>query len=77
MPAEENATYVERGGLVVVHQGDKIVAAPGSEAALASAAGADVDYYFPVHVVMVGDIGEETKQEIEGRIWDALYAALG
>jgi hypothetical protein len=76
MSAEENATYVEHSGLAVVHQGDRIVAAPGSEAVLSSAAGPDVEYHFPIHVVMVGDMGEETKQEIEARIWDALYAAL-
>jgi hypothetical protein len=41
-----------------------------------SRAGADVHYYFPVHVVMVGDVGEETKRDIEARIWEALYTAL-
>lgn len=76
MSTEENATYVEHSGLAVVHQGDRIVAAPGSEAAMSSVSGPDVEYHFPIHVIMVGDIGEETKQEIEARIWDALYAAL-
>jgi hypothetical protein len=73
---EENATYVERDGLAVVHRGEKIVAAPGSEAALSSRAGGDVHYHFPVHVVMVGDLGAQAKKDIQDEIMDQLYSAL-
>ena len=41
-------------GLAVVHQGERIIAAPGSEAALSSVAGPDVEYHFPVHVITFG-----------------------
>jgi hypothetical protein len=76
MPEEEaDETYVEEEGLVVVHEGEKIAAAQGSEARLSRSHG-EVHYYFPVEVVMVGDVGEETKREIEARIWDTLHQAL-
>ncbi len=74
--SEEEATYVQQSGLAVVHEGEKIVAAGGSQAALAAGPGAHTHYHFPIHVVMVGDLGEETKCEIEARIWDKLNTAL-
>lgn len=77
MNDEENATYVQQSGLAVVHQGEKIVAAEGSQAALAARPGAQAHYHFPIQVVMVGDVGEGTKCEIEARIWDKLNWALG
>jgi hypothetical protein len=74
---EENATYVEQDGLAVVHRGERIVAAPGSEAVLsASGSGGDVHYYFPVHVVVVGGVSEEVRSEIESRVMTSLYSAL-
>jgi hypothetical protein len=74
---EEHGTYVERSGLAVVHSGERIVAASGSEAALTSDFAAQaVHYYFPVEVVVVGDIGEEVAWEIEQRMWQRLHDAL-
>jgi hypothetical protein len=73
---DEHATYVERDGLAVVHRGEKIVAASGSEAVLTSRGGGDVHYHFPVHVVMVGDLGAQAKKDIQDDILDQLYAAL-
>lgn len=37
----------------------------------------DGHIYFPVHVVVVGGIGEDARAEIEDRIWAQLHAALG
>jgi hypothetical protein len=73
---DEHATYVERDGLAVVHRGEKIVAASGSEAVLTGRGGGDVHYHFPVHVVMVGDLGAQAKKDIQDDILDQLYAAL-
>lgn len=73
---EESGTYVEQDGLAVVHRGEKIVAAPGSEAGLSARGGGDIHYYFPVHVVVTGDVSEDVKSEIEARIWDGLHSAL-
>ena len=76
MNTEENATYVLESGLAVVHQGEKIVAAEGSQAVFAPHSAGQAHYHFPVEVVMVGDVGEEIKCEIEARIWDKLSYAL-
>ena len=76
MNEPENSTYVEETGLAVVHRGERVVAAPGSEAVLSTHRGGDVHYYFPVHVVIAGDLPEAIKSEIEARIWDGLQAAL-
>lgn len=76
MNDEEEATTVQESGLAVVHAGEKIMAAEGSQAAFGTAPGAHAHYHFPIHVVMVGDVGEETKSEIEARIWDKLNSAL-
>jgi hypothetical protein len=76
MEDEENATYVEHSGLAVVHEGEKIVAAAGSEAVLTTRSGGETHYHFPIHVVVVGDIGEDARSEIVARVWDELHAAL-
>jgi hypothetical protein len=76
MPDPENTTYVQQSGLAVVHHGEKIVAAGDAQAVLATGPAAESHFHFPIHVVMVGDIGEETKCEIEARIWDKLNSAL-
>ncbi|NUR32059.1 MAG: hypothetical protein HOV83_40485 [Catenulispora sp.] len=73
---EENATHVERDGLAVVHRGEKIVAAAGSEAVLTAHPGGEVHYHFPVHVVMVGDLDAQTRQDIRDDVLDRLYDAL-
>ncbi|MER6306671.1 hypothetical protein [Streptomyces sp. NPDC001657] len=73
---QEFAQTVERPGLIEVHQGDKVVAAPGSEAAVSARSGTEVHYYFPVHVVLTGDMGPEARQAIEDEIWDQLYRAF-
>ncbi|MFJ7073477.1 hypothetical protein [Streptomyces sp. NPDC098781] len=36
-----------------------------------------VDYYFPVEVVLVGDSTQEMKDDIVQDVWNALYRALG
>jgi hypothetical protein len=76
MREDENASYVEREGLAVVHQGERIIGAPGAEAVLSHMSGTETHYHFPIHVVHVGDVGEDVKQEIEARIWDGLNSAL-
>jgi hypothetical protein len=35
-----------------------------------------INYYFPVEIVVVGDISEETHQVIQARIWENLGDAL-
>lgn len=73
---DENATYVERDGLAVVHRGETIIAAPGAEAVLIGHGGGDVHYHFPVHVVMAGDLGAAARKDIQDDILDQIYTAL-
>ena len=47
------------------------------EALQVSGPESDIHYYFPIHVVLAGDIAEETRKDIEAGIWDALCDALG
>ncbi len=81
MSGQEYSVYVERSGLARVDRGERIVAADESRAGLRadSADGADraAHYYFPVEVVVVGEIGEEVAWQIEERIWQQLHDALG
>lgn len=35
-----------------------------------------VHYHFPIEVVVVGDIGEEVRWQLEERIWQLLDEAL-
>ncbi|MEV3912612.1 hypothetical protein [Streptomyces canus] len=76
VPDQEYAQSVEGPGLIEVHQGDKVVPAPGSEAAVSARSGAEVHYYFPVHVVMAGEGTDEAAISLETRIYEALYQAL-
>ncbi|MGF1430793.1 hypothetical protein [Kitasatospora sp. LaBMicrA B282] len=72
----QEAQTVERRGLIEVHPGDLVVPAPGSEAAVSARSATEVHYYFPIHVVMTGDIPPEAREEITASICDALYRAL-
>ncbi|MFI6448368.1 hypothetical protein [Kitasatospora sp. NPDC050543] len=76
---DETVLPVTRGGLVAVSAGEKIVAAPGSEAAVAAAAaaGGEVHYWFPVKVVLAGG-GEQPPpgDDVVDTVCAALYEAL-
>ena len=71
--------YVKETGLAVVHEGEYIIPASGSEAAIESMpsmATAIVNYYFPVEIVMAGEMPEEELVAFETRIWESLGDAL-
>jgi hypothetical protein len=74
----EPATRVKETGIALVHEGEYIMPAPGSEAALepAMASGGMVNYYFPVEIVIVGALSEQEREAIENRIWEKLHDAL-
>jgi len=61
---------VERTGLAVVHEGDRIIPGRGSAAVLGPLAPAVVNYYFPVEIEVVG------ARDIAERIYDALRQQL-
>ena len=66
-------------GLAIVHEGEYIKPAPGSEAVIETAPVTSqgvINYYFPVEVVIVGSLPEEERMSLEARIWESLGDAL-
>lgn len=79
MPMFESGGFVKETGLAVVHEGEYIMPAAGSEAKIEPTqmmAQGVVNYYFPVEVVIVGSLPEEEQAAIEARIWESLGDAL-
>jgi len=60
---------VERTGLALVHEGERIIAADKAQAVLAPTGGSIVNYYFPVEVEIIGVGTTDTLAE-------QIYAAL-
>ena len=75
LPAYRSGGIVRETGIALVHEGEFIMPAPGSEATIdplqASTKG-EVNYYFPVEIVFVGSIPESEREAIEARIWERL-----
>ena len=70
---------VRETGIALVHEGEYIMPAAGSEALIEPAAlgsPATVNYYFPVEIVIAGSLSEEERAAIETRIWENLNDAL-
>lgn len=79
LPMFQSGGFVRETGLAVVHEGEYILPAPGSEAQIEPAqltAQGVVNYYFPIEVVIVGGLPEEEHAAIEARIWESLGNAL-
>ena len=77
--ASQSGVHVRETGLAIVHQGEYVLPAAGSEAVLEPTAGNDqtvINYYFPVEIVVIGGICEATHQEIQARVWEKLGDAL-
>ena len=79
VPMFQGGGFVRETGLAIVHEGEYIVPAPGSEATIemgpAMTPGV-VNYYFPIEVVIVGSLPEEERAALETRIWESLGDAL-
>ncbi len=78
IPAFQSGGVVKETGIALVHEGEFIMPAPGSEALIEGApeAQATVNFYFPVEIVVVGSLPEEERAAIEARIWESLGDAL-
>jgi hypothetical protein len=55
---------VERTGIALVHEGERIFPAEDSAASLAAMQGGVVNYYFPVEIEIVGGGAERMAEEI-------------
>ena len=80
MPAFQVGGRVERTGIALVHEGEYIMPAPGSEAVIspdgASAAQQPVTWSFPVEVEVVGELSEEHLRAVAAHVFDELDTAL-
>jgi hypothetical protein len=79
IPAFQAGGVVRETGIALVHEGEFIMPAPGSEATIEPAQMSEqgeVNYYFPVEVVIVGSLPEEEREAIETRIWEQLTDAF-
>jgi hypothetical protein len=75
----QSGGFVKETGLAVVHEGEYIMPAPGSEAVIEPTqmmTQGVVNYYFPVEVVVVGGLSEEDHAAIEARVWQSFGDAL-
>jgi hypothetical protein len=79
LPMFQSGGFVKETGLAVVHEGEYIMPAPGSEATIEPAPMMTqevVNYYFPVEVVVVGGLSDEDHAAVEARIWRSFGDAL-
>jgi hypothetical protein len=79
VPSFQTGGLVRETGIALVHEGEYIMPAEGSEAVIepaAMASSATVNYYFPVEIVIAGSLPEEERAAIETRIWENLSDAL-
>ncbi|MFS8197508.1 hypothetical protein ACLVWQ_02355 [Streptomyces sp. CWNU-52B] len=77
--SHEAGDRVERTGIALVHEGEYIVPAPGSAAAVShrSDAGQVVHYHFPVEVEVVGTLQEHHVRRIAAHVFEELDRELG
>jgi hypothetical protein len=68
---------VERTGIALVHEGEYVVPAAGSEAVISPAGEvAVINYYFPVQVEVVGSLPDAEVQRVAGYVFDQLDREL-
>jgi hypothetical protein len=70
---------VERTGIALVHEGEYVLPAPGSEASISPAdahAGQVVNYYFPVEIEIVGALDGAHLQRVCDHVFNQLDTAL-
>jgi hypothetical protein len=72
---------VDRTGIALIHEGEYIVPAPGSEAQITADAGAGaatvVNYYFPVEIEVIGRLSDDQMQQLADYVYRDLDTAFG
>jgi hypothetical protein len=79
MSPYQSGTRVKETGVALVHEGEYIMPASGSEATFDSPRGtqsAVINYYFPVEIVFVGRMPEQERADLEANILDRLRSAI-
>ena len=67
---------VERTGIALVHEGEYIMPAPGSEAVVAPDGGPVINYHFPVEVHAVGSLPGTERARLARQFFDRLGREL-
>ncbi|MEW2352944.1 hypothetical protein [Spirillospora sp. NPDC029432] len=79
LPSFAAGGRVERTGIALVHEGEYIVPAEGGEAVVsgsAAGAGTVVNYYFPIEIEVVGDLGAHQVRRVAEHVFDELGREL-
>ena len=79
--AFQSGGRVDRTGITLVHEGEFIYPAPGSEALISADSegmqgGQVINYYFPVEVELVGSLSNVEMQRVAQYVYDELTSAL-
>jgi len=83
VPAFQTGGRVERTGIALVHEGEYIMPAPGSEAQISAAVMGDeqgdgtvINYYFPVEIEIIGALSDEQIRRVSDYVFDELTREL-
>lgn len=79
VPAFESGGRVERTGIALVHEGEYIMPAPGSEALIGAgtpAGGQIIHYHFPVEIEIIGELGESQIRRVADQLYRELNDAI-
>jgi hypothetical protein len=80
MPSFQFGGRVERTGIALVHEGEYVMPAPGSEAVISPPGtgpdGRPVTWSFPVEVEVVGELSEDHLRAVVAQVFDELDTAL-
>ena len=79
IPGFQSGGRVERTGIALVHEGEYIMPAPGSEAQITRDGQGDgliVNYYFPVEIEIIGSLSDEQIRRVSDYVFDELTREL-
>jgi hypothetical protein len=80
LPAFESGGFVQKTGIALVHEGEYILPAPGSEAQITSdgppGTGPTVHYYFPIEVEVIGTLSRAQIASIAAYVYEELRDTL-
>jgi hypothetical protein len=77
--AFEAGGLVAKTGIALVHEGEYILPAPGSEARITTETSAGehtIHYYFPVEIEVIGTLGRDQLQQIAEHIYRELRGTV-
>jgi hypothetical protein len=81
VPGFQQGGRVERTGIALVHEGEYVYPAPGSEAVVTTAEraieeGQALAFHFPIEVEVIGELSEAHMEAVAGYVYDQLHTAF-